>query len=103
MCCKASAILHILWNALFAENNYLIRFECRDFHILINPFTANIGYSNMCVGYIISINTSSARRDEVKTDTMFLNVKNDIFLLISNIILPEVLILLYAVQPEKVG
>ena len=46
MCWKAATVLHILCNethfSMLVENNYLAWFEYTDFHILINPFTANI-------------------------------------------------------------
>ena len=99
-------VLHILWNAkhfsLLVENNHLISSEYTDFHILINPFTANPRYWQ-CVGYISDRSVSSPRLDEARIGPMLFNVKNDMFLLGTNIILPKVLTLLYPVQPETLA
>ena len=107
MCCQAGAILHILWNAkhfpMFVENNYLIWLEYTDFHIFINPFTAIIEYWQMCVRYIADKSAPSPHHDEVTTDSILLNMKNDMFLLVSNIILSKMLTLLYPVQPESLA
>ena len=47
----------------------------------------------MCVGYIFSRSTPSPNRDKVTTGPMLLNMKNNIFPLISNKILQKVLTL----------
>ena len=47
MCFKAGIILHIQLNAKnfsWLVDNYLIWFEYAEIQILINPFTANLGY-----------------------------------------------------------
>ena len=100
MCCKADAFIHILWNAkhfsVLVENTYLVGFEYTDFPILISPFTANPGYWQMCVGYILAWNASAPRRDEVTTDLLLLRyeMKYNLFHLISTIIPSKVLTLL---------
>ena len=83
-----------------AESDDIVWFEYTDFHSLIDPFTANPGYWQMCVGYIFVKNASSPHRDGVTTDLIFLNMKNYIFPLISNIIPPKVLSLLSPEQHE---
>ena len=52
-----------------------------------------------CVGYIFARGAMSPQCDEVTMDSVLLNMKNDVFVLISNIILQKVLTLLYPVQP----
>ena len=102
MCCKAGTVLHILWNAkhfsMSVENNYLAWFEYTDLYVLINP-----GSWQMCVGYIFARSASSPQRDEVRTEWMLLSMENNVFPLISNIILPKVSTLLYPVQPEMLA
>ena len=85
------------------ENNYIVWFECTDFHILINPFTTNPGYYLMYVGYIFARSVSSPHCDGVTIDPLLLNMKNIIFPLISSIILPKMLTLLYPLQPETLA
>ena len=93
----------LLWNAkrfsLLVENNYLVWFRYTDFHILINPFTANPVNWQICAGYILARSASSpdTQWGDNRPDTM----KNDLFLPISTIILPKVLNLLYFLQPQK--
>ena len=82
MCCKADTILHILWNAkhfsMSVEKN-LVWSEYMDFHISINPFIAYPDVlTNVCCIYFAR-GTSLPYRDEVTTDPMFVNVKNNIF------------------------
>ena len=107
MCCKAGTVLHILWKAkhfsMLVENRHLGWFEYVDFHIQVNPFTANPGYWQMCVGYIFVWSTSSPHHDEVTTDPKSLSMKCNIFPLISNIILPKVLTLPYPEQHETLA
>ena len=58
----------------------------------------------MCVRYIFARNVSSPQNKEGTTDPLLLDKKNNIFIfLISNIIIPEVLILIYLVQPERLA
>ena len=65
-----------------------------DFHVLINPFTVNAGYWQMCIEYIFARGVSSPHHDEVTTDPMLLSMGNNIFPLISHIILQKVLTVL---------
>ena len=46
--------------------------------MLINPFTPNTGYWQIYVGYIFARNASSPHRDEVTTDLMLVNMRNNI-------------------------
>ena len=57
----------------------------------------------MCVGYISARSVSSPHRDEVTTDPMLLNMKNNTLSLIINIIFQKVLTLIYYVQPETLA
>ena len=93
MYCKAGIFSHILWNAKhlcnFVEDNYIIWFDYMEFLILINPFTTNPGYGQICVNPILTRWASPPDRDGIKTDLMLANMKNDIFPLISTIVLPR--------------
>ena len=107
MGCKAGTNMHILWNAkhlpVLVENNHLVWFEYTDFYILINPSTTITEYWQMCVGYTFVRRTLSSNHDEVTMDLMLLNVTNDVFLLISHIILPKVFTMQYPVQPGRLA
>ena len=57
----------------------------------------------MHVEYILTESASPLDRDEVKMDLVLVNMKNNIFPLISTIILPKVLILCYPVHIETLA
>ena len=48
-----------------------------DFHIIINPSTANPGYWQMCVGYILARRASPPYHNEVTMEPMLHNRAND--------------------------
>ena len=52
------------------------------------------GYWQMCVEYIVDRGASSSYRAELKNELMLANMMNNIFPLISNIILPKMLTVL---------
>ena len=78
---------------MFVNDNRLVQFEYVEYHILINSFIANPGYWQMCVESILTRSASSPDYDEVTTDLMLTNMKNNIFPLLSTIIFPKMLIL----------
>ena len=57
----------------------------------------------MCGRSIFNRSASSPPRDDVTTDPTLLNMKNDIFPLIYNIVLSKVLTLHYPVHPEMLA
>ena len=79
--------------SMFVNDNRLVQFEYVEYHILINSFIANPGYWQMCVESILTRSASSPNYDEVTTDLMLTNMKNNIFPLLSTIIFPKMLIL----------
>ena len=107
MRCKSRTVLHMLWNAKHLVGGEWLSIFCSnvrsDFPILINSFITTPRYWQICVRYMFTRSTSSPHHDEVTTDPVLLNIKNAIFYLISNIILPKVLSLLYPVQHEKLA
>ena len=94
---KANLFSHNLSNtkhfSVFVENNYLVLFENTDYWIMINHFTTNPGYRQICVDCILT-------RSEVKTDLMIANMKHNIIPSIFTIILPNVLTLCYPLHSE---
>ena len=53
--------------------------------------------------YNLTKSASQLDRDEIEMDLMLVNMENNIYLLISTIILPKVLILCYSVHLETLG
>ena len=100
MCCKADMFLHSVCNAkqysMLVENNHLIQFQYSNFLILINPFTTITGIGKVYFDM-------KRHSDEVKADLMFANMEDNIFLIISIIILPRVFIRYYPVHFEKLA
>ena len=107
-------LLDVNWNVLqgwyifaYSLERWILLYACRElvssligqygFSYLINPFIINPGYWQTSVEYILTRNASPLVRDDVKTNLMLANMKNDIFPLISAIIFPKVHIELMAV------
>ena len=57
----------------------------------------------MCVGYFFVRSASLPRRDEVTTGPTVLNMTNNIFPLVSNVIIPKVLTLFYSAHYETLA
>ena len=64
---------------MLVENIYPVEFKYAEFSILLNPFTADPGHWQTCVGYIYAKSASSPERDEVTTDFMLAIMKNSTF------------------------
>ena len=104
MYCKADLYLHIRWNSnhlsMFVENKYLVQFGYTAFLASSKPFITDPGYWKFCVEYILTGIAWPLEHDEVKIDLMLVNMKNNIFPLISAIILPKVLTPCYPLHIE---
>ena len=105
--CNADTFLYILWNAKqcskFVADNYLIWFDNMDALITINHFTTNPGYWQICVEHVLTRSVLPLDRDEVKTDLMLTNMKNDLCPLISTIVPKKILTLCYPVYFETLA
>ena len=63
----------------------------------------NPGYWQIWIEYILTKSVAPLDHDEMKMDLLLANVKNDIFPLISTVILPKVLNLCYPMHIETLA
>ena len=107
MCCTVDTFfLHNLWNAkqfsVVVDYSYLVCYEYTEFHISILSLLTP-GIHSCALSIFWSDAPCRQTRDEITTDLMSINMKNNIFPLISTIIRPNMLTLCCPVQLETLG